>query len=435
MSIGPTLKHPPSVGALTLEKGTAADGRFMDLKGGNLLWPALTPRREAYPALEQSLDCEVLVVGAGITGAMAAWHLAKAGADVMVVDRRPPVTGSTPGSTALLQYEIDKPLVELRTLVGRAAADRAYRRCDKALDDLAALVARLDDPSDLAARTSLYLAGRGDSGDLFRAESVARQEIGIAAKLLSPVDLQREFGITGRAGAILSAHALEADPYRLTLSLLRGAARVGARIFGQTQVMLELAAPGEVRLLANDRHVIRARQVVFAMGYETPAQFSVRDLCQLKSTYAIATAPIDPAQLWPARSLVWEHADPYFYARTTADGRIVAGGEDVDLVDPEQRDALIPAKSRTLVAKLKSLFPGLPIEPAFRWAGTFAETEDGLPYIGATPTLPGCQFALGYGGNGITFSLIAAQIITSAISGTVDPDAEIFSFDRVNWRR
>ena len=66
----------------------------------------------------------------------------------------------------------------------------------------------------------------------------------------------------------------------------------------------------------------------------------------------------------------------------------------------------------------------------FAWAGTFGETVDGLPYIGAHPEWPCCQFALGYGGNGITFSALAAGIVRDAILGRANPHADLFRFDR-----
>ena len=64
------------------------------------------------------------------------------------------------------------------------------------------------------------------------------------------------------------------------------------------------------------------------------------------------------------------------------------------------------------------------------WAGTFGETKDGLAYIGATPEFPNAYFALGYGGNGIVYSLIAAEIIRDAFLGQPNPQHELFSFDR-----
>ena len=71
-----------------------------------------------------------------------------------------------------------------------------------------------------------------------------------------------------------------------------------------------------------------------------------------------------------------------------------------------------------------------PLEVAYAWAGTFGETKDGLAYIGVHPQYPHAYFALGYGGNGITFSLIAAEIIRGCFLGHANPDAHIFRFGR-----
>ena len=121
---------------------------------------------------------------------------------------------------------------------------------------------------------------------------------------------------------------------------------------------------------------------------------------------------------------------PYLYLRTTTEGRIIVGGEDENFVNAKRRDALIFQKTRTLVNKFGRLFPDLQLEVAYAWAGTFGETKDGLAYIGVHPRFPHAYFALGYGGNGITFSLIAAQIIRDHFLGRTNRDAHLFRFRR-----
>ncbi|HEY4874281.1 MAG TPA: FAD-dependent oxidoreductase, partial [Puia sp.] len=79
---------------------------------------------------------------------------------------------------------------------------------------------------------------------------------------------------------------------------------------------------------------------------------------------------------------------------------------------------------------LAKLFPGIIFKTDFKWAGTFATTKDGLPYIGKISQRPHTYFALGFGGNGITYSLIAAQAITQSVLGKKHKALELFSFDR-----
>lgn len=399
----------------------------MDLKTGCIFWRDRDRRPTAYPRLDRDLQCDVAIIGGGITGALAAYFLSKAGAHVIVLDRRSICTGSTPASTGLLQYEIDTPLLKLIELVGKSNAQRAYSLSMRSLRAFEELIKDLDDPCDLAARPSLYLGRETDDAGELRIESGARRQIGIEVEYLSASDLQRDFGIR-RPAALWSQRALEVDPYRLTMSLFRRSATLGAAIFERSEVTRYEPNEDGVMLRTAAGPGVRACRVVFATGYETP-EFLDQQICTLKSTYALASEPADLSG-WRDRCLIWESGKPYFYARTTRDGRAIVGGEDEDFSDPQKRDALIDAKSVALVSKSNALMPGIDIRPACRWAGTFAETKDGLPYIGATDQFPLGYFALGYGGNGITFSLIAAEIIRDLFTGHANADAELFRFDR-----
>jgi glycine/D-amino acid oxidase-like deaminating enzyme len=77
----------------------------------------------------------------------------------------------------------------------------------------------------------------------------------------------------------------------------------------------------------------------------------------------------------------------------------------------------------------KLFFP-LPIKKEFAWSGVFAKTKDSLPFIGSYQKTPRTFYALGFGGNGITFSLVAAEIITDLLLGKKNKNADIFSFSR-----
>jgi glycine/D-amino acid oxidase-like deaminating enzyme len=150
----------------------------------------------------------------------------------------------------------------------------------------------------------------------------------------------------------------------------------------------------------------------------------------LKSTYALISEPLPAISGWHQQCLIWDSGTPYLYLRTITEGRIIVGGEDENFVNAKRRDALISQKTRTLVKEFGRLFPDLRLEAAYAWAGTFGETKDGLAYIGVHPRFPHADIALGYGGNGITFSLIAAEIIRDHFLGRTNRHAHLFRFDR-----
>jgi glycine/D-amino acid oxidase-like deaminating enzyme len=95
---------------------------------------------------------------------------------------------------------------------------------------------------------------------------------------------------------------------------------------------------------------------------------------------------------------------------------------------------LLERKAVALSSRLRDLFPALSFEIAFAWAGTFGSTSDGLPLIGRSHHHPGLWYSLGYGGNGITFSVTAARLLTDAYLGRPSPDAQIFALDRHSSR-
>src|SRR5690606_7690786 len=102
-----------------------------------------------------------------------------------------------------------------------------------------------------------------------------------------------------------------------------------------------------------------------------------------------------------------------------------------DAVDvPARRDARVQKKARKLQKQVRALFPHLPVEPAFSWAGTFAETKDGLPFFGRHPEWgPRVLFAMAYGGNGITYSMAGAGLLRALVERRRHPLAALFSFD------
>lgn len=404
----------------------------MDLISGKPFWSLRNGLVASYPALDESVECQVAVLGAGITGALVAWHLAQAGVDVVVADKRDVATGSTCASTCLLQYEVDTPLHRLVKLVGEDHAVRAYRACHAALGEIARLDRLLGGDHGFERTESIQGASRADHLPGLRRELELQRRHGFDVEWWSRAQVARLSTLPYPA-ALLARHAAQIDAHRLTHSLLRGAAARGARIFDRTRVTRRKSTRHGVTLRTDRGRTIRTRHLVVAAGYET-APYLADALTELVVTFALVTEPHAEFPGWPGKRLIWETARPYVYLRRTDDGRAIIGGYDEPTCDPDRRTALLPHKTALLVRRFRQLLPKAPCDVAYAWAGTFAETPDGLPYIGAHPRVPHTLFTLGYGGNGITFSLIAAEIIRDLVCEGSSRDAELYRFDRVPAR-
>src|ERR1700761_4098724 len=173
-----------------------------DLRTGRSLWEVQRLRGVAHGPLTQDIETDVLVIGAGITGAMIAEALAARGFGVVIADKRGLAKGSTAASTALIQYEIDTPLVDLTRKIGRANAIRAWRRSRLAVDALATRLRELG-PVPATERSTLFLEGnRLDAEGLLR-EKAARQAAGLASVFLDRTHVRSRFGISGRTALLI----------------------------------------------------------------------------------------------------------------------------------------------------------------------------------------------------------------------------------------
>ena len=214
--------------------------------------------------------------------------------------------------------------------------------------------------------------------------------------------------------------------WQLAAGFVRRALANGAQLFAPVTVEDVACGPAHVAVRTSTGPVLTARSVVYAMGYETPPALRPQGYT-IHSTYAIATKP-QPGKLWPDQCHIWEAATPYLYARTTPDGRVICGGEDEAFQDEATRDALLVPKTARLQTKLHALLPQLDGQAAFAWCGSFGASPTGLPTIGAIPERPGCFAILAFGGNGITYSRIAAEVLTAQLTGQPDLDADLFAF-------
>lgn len=399
----------------------------MDLRSGKAFWPTSSGLLHTYPPLLAAEQADVLVIGAGITGALLADALSAAGLDVVVTDRRDVASGSTSASTALLQYEIDTNLVDLKAMIGARDAERAYLLCREAIDHVRALVAGLPEDCGFRDSPSLYYASSRRDARMLGEEYRARRAAGLNVEQLSAGEVASRFGIRA-PGALLSEDGAEVDPYRLAHALLCRATGRGARVYDRTAVTGLEPRAGGLSARTDRAGTVQASWVIVATGYEAQS-FLGRPLAQLKNSYALVTEPL--AELpWAGPALLWETARPYLYLRTTPDGRLMVGGEDDAHHNPGRRERVLGAKQRRLERRLRDLLPAVTTEVAYSWGGTFGETKDGLAYIGAAAGQPRVLFALGYGGNGITYSMQAARLLTAAIQGRSDPDLRLFRLDR-----
>ena len=403
----------------------------MRLRAGDPIWlvrKGLVTRR--YPSLSGTHEADVVIVGGGITGAGIAHVFAKAGVQVVLIEAARVGRGSTAASTALLMQEPDETLGALQQRYGRARANRIWELSHNATRDFVQTLRRLRVPVD--ERDTIYYTTAHDAAAALRRECERRRRAGFSASWMSPAALLSATGVDG-AGAIRSHGNAQCDPYRACLALLEAASRRGARIFERSRAT-RVSRTGTGVTVRTSHGSVSAARVIIATGYATPDFKPLVGRFRMKHTYVLATRRVSRRErrtIGVRDVLLWDTARPYHYVRWTDDGRLLLGGGDRPLVSPARRRQAFAEGTAQLRDQFVHLLPALKDIPIARaWEGLFATTPDGLPCIGTHRRYPRHLFALGYGGNGMTFGFLAARLLLDAVRGIPNPDLELFAFNR-----
>ena len=402
------------------------------LRHGRPLWLDKQAPKRKYPSYRGSIETDVVIVGGGITGAICAYLFAEAGVRVALVESKTLGHGSTVASTALLMQEPDRDFGDLAKRFGRAAAREIWKALGRATRDIAKTIRKLKLNAGLCECDSVYFTLDPAKVKRLRKEFDARKAAGLRGRWLSAPALFRKAGIRAEA-AIMTPGNAQIDPLRACHGFLAAASRRGARIFERSPVRrvrtselgVEVRTPGGT---------IAAARVVVATGYATPEFRGLVGRFRMKDTYVLATKRLPP---WRGRRVMaWDSERPYHYFRWSDDGRLLFGGEDTVHRSRKGSRRRIAAARARLTAYLEQIYPELAgAHPDYAWEGLFAETPDGLPYIGEHSRYPRHLFALGYGGNGMTASFLAAKVLVDLYQRRDKPAkarqiANLFAFDR-----
>lgn len=205
-----------------------------DLRTGTPLWLRRGDVQVPSSPLSTSLTVDVAVVGAGLNGALVADARLRSGKRVAVLDRRGPVKGSTPASTALLQFELDQPLIHLTQKIGRKRAVRAYWRSATAVDSLRGRIADRGLRCSYRDRITVYLPGNVLNVAALKREAAARAEVGLRSRFIQSNTLRTLTGIE-KPGAVLSGGSGELDPVALAAGLWRSALTRGVQVYAPAE--------------------------------------------------------------------------------------------------------------------------------------------------------------------------------------------------------
>ena len=373
----------------------------------------LDPVPAPRPALSGDVACDVVVIGAGVTGAAAARHLARAGVEVVWLESSRVAMRATGRNAGFILQGTAERYDRARTMMG---ADRARRVHAWSLDNhdrMAAVIADEGIACHYRRGGSLQLAGSAqEEAELVESARLLRAD-GFEAELLTGDAVPAVHRAAGFGVGVRLPRDGELDPAAFVRGAADAATRAGARLFEDSPVIaLHADAPGDVRAVTPGGVV--SAQVALVCTNARAGQLLpwFADKVDPVRGQMLATAPAPPLFDQPIYA---DHG--YDYWRQDHLGRVVLGGwrnldPDAEVGHEETLNEGIQARMTAFLRR----YPGMADVPVtHRWAGIMGFSRDGLPLVGPAPSAPGAVVAAGFTGHGFGFAWLSGEAAATVV--------------------
>lgn len=410
--------------------------------------------------MTKTLKCDVLVIGTGIIGSMAAFYLQNAGRHVVLLERGEVARGASSGNAGILAFPeiipipapgimkkaprwLFDPLGPLSVPPAyapqiapwlwrfwRASAERNFRHGLKALSDMNRLGAT--EMADVAAEPALSpFVSKTGTLDLYDSENSLKaadkdwdekQNAGFSFQRVGRAEIEElQPGLAPQfCHAMFSAEGLQvSDPYDFTRAIFDLVIARGASLRkGEAQRIDAVGESTIVTLENGDK--IDADKVVIACGaWSRKLAATLGNPVPLETERGYnTTLPTGAFNL--TRQLYFN--DHGFVVTPLSSGIRVGGAVELGGLElkPDFR------RSEAMLKKAARFLPGLKVEGGRQWMGFRPSMPDCLPVIGTARATPSVIYAFGHGHLGLTQSAATARLVTQLAAGedtsiSVDP--------------
>lgn len=400
----------------------------MKLRSPESYWFLKNGILNSYPSLQENIACDIAVIGSGVTGALISYALHNAGFEIVLIDKRDAATGSSAATTSMLQYEIEMPLSKLSEIIGEKGAVECYRAGIRSIDILENLIKTLNIDCGFERKKSLQVAHNKIAADELKEEFALREKHKFNVQWLTTYEIRKQYNMHSFPG-ILSDEAASFDAYRFAHGLLAHNHKKGMPIYDRTHIRKIKYEKNRSEILTEEGFRIFCKRIVFCTGYEALLMFKKKYADVLNTFSCVSEEDFtlfdDLKDL-----LIWDTAEPYFYARTTDDKRMLVSSEDAPFKSGTIGERVKDRKAERLIKRTRKLFPEINFKEDFNWSGALGVTKDGLPFFGEHPDYPGAVFMLALGGNGIIFSVQGMELILKILAKEPDTFLNYYRFDR-----
>lgn len=361
--------------------------------------------------------CDVVVVGAGLVGAMVAARLSDEGFDVAVLEARTVASGATGRSAGMVLTGLPGYYNWAASAYGRQQAQEVWALTIEGQERLVEHAQRLGVPVEHTG--SLALAVDDAEADALRESTELLHEDGFDVQFESGDPLHHGFH-----AALRHLNDVTVDAAALTQALL---ATGDVAVHEGTEVHDLEPEGGGMRVWAQGRTVLCEAVVLAVNGYAALLDFYFTDKVAPVRSLTLTTATLDGVVLETPCCADYGHE----YCRQLPDRRLLVGTWRCPPSHP-QHSALRAARETQgaepgdlvrdeLLRFTTRYFPEIDPRKTRQRSGVMGFTPDGLPLVGQLPDLPQAYFAVGLGGRGLAWAAVVAERLVALMLHDTDP--------------
>ena len=371
------------------------------------------------------------VIGGGLTGVVAALHLARSGAKVDLFEQNTVGFGASGRNGGMATTGMSIGIRDAVAKLGFDTAVRLYGAYTEAIDLIEKLVTDEHIDCDFARTGKLNLASKPAHYQGFeKTHELLTTRLGLQTQLVPKTELRREIGSDAFHGAMVESKSAGLHVGKYIRGLGEAAQRAGVTIHEQAPVR-RLTKIGSGHALETPRGRMHAEQVLLATGAYTRRPFYWHQVrIAPVGSFIIATEPLDASvcdDLLPTRRMASDSKNLLNYFRITPDNRLLFGGRARFAMSNPQSDE---KSGRLLRDAMVRIFPQLANAGIdYCWGGQVDMSLDRLVHAGQHD---GVYYAMGYAGHGVQMATYMGRQMAEYMSGV--PDANIwrdFKFRRI----
>lgn len=404
----------------------------MKLVDGNLYFKKMSKNNTQYNYLNENTNTDVLVVGAGVSGAITAFYMAEEGYNVTVVDKNIVGFGSSSANVGILDVQLGTEINKLSKNIGEKKAKKCFDLMLDSIEELKKITGKLLNKNSIGFKkcNSIYYTNKYMNKNNIVKEYNSKINLGIGTKFLNENNL-----IDLRYGLDIENGSSTMNVYEFTKEIISYISKKdNVKVYEHTEVSDIKSKEEYVIATTSNNFKIRANKVIITEGAEVVKYFPDIPI-ELYKTYNIVTESIEVLKNYDTNFTARDMEMPYNYFRFTDDNRIVFGGQISKVTEKELNEEISKHLSnnryKKLFKTLQETFYGIKdITVRYCFNSIFAETKDSLPLIDELPNMPNVYCNLSYGINGILFSVIGAKMLKEINREYYARDMHMFGLKR-----